>query len=82
MLERRGQQQVLLEAVAAAPLMHELTLEILLGKRYRNSAMRIEVSNGIEVAWARWTACSVGRSPALSPTRSTYAAKSSIPASV
>ena len=43
MLKRRGQQQVLLEAVAASPLMHELALEILLGKRYRNPTMRIEV---------------------------------------
>jgi hypothetical protein len=54
MLKRRGERQVLLEAVAATPLMHELALEILLGKRYWNPAMRIEV-----LEWDRGRVCAV-----------------------
>ena len=45
-LEPRLEQQVLLKAVAAAALGHELALEIVRGKRHRDAALRIEILEG------------------------------------
>jgi hypothetical protein len=77
-LERRRQEQVVLEAVPAPPVGHELPLEVGLLQRDRDAAVRVEVLERIFVACARWIVCQVGSSAGSRPIRRMYASKSSI----
>ena len=75
-LERRLQEQVLLEAVAAAALGDELALEVLGGERHRDPAVGIEVLERDRGDCARCTSATLGRP--RRPIRARYASRSTI----
>ena len=69
-LERRGEQQVVLEAVPAAPLGDHLALEVLLLERDRDAPVRVEILERDRRGVGPVDLCQVGESPAPRPIRS------------
>jgi hypothetical protein len=72
-LERRGEQQVVLEAIAAATIGDHLALQVFPCEQDGRPRCESRFSKGIEVAWARWISCHVGAVDELRPIRSRYA---------